>query len=499
MEFLAFSDFMTGLGMAITPTVLGCILLGVVIGVIFGAAPGLTATAGVAIVTPLTYGISFESSMGILLGIYCGGYFAGSIPAILVNTPGAPGNSATALDGHAMAKNGEASRALSLATTGSFVGGLASGLILLFFAPMLSGLALKFTSVEYFSFGLFGLVCVAAISGGDLLCGCTAACMGLILGCVGTDPVTGAVDRLTFGVAELSTGIDLMAALIAFFCVAEMLNQGGKELAVQQLPEQKDCRFSTVLADFVRNRWLVLKSILIGTCIGILPGTGPTIASWIAYTSTGKNVKGEPDIGKGAPRGIIAAEVSNNAVTGGATIPLLTLGIPGDTVTAVLLGALMIQNITSGPFFILENGPLFSVIIVSLMLGNLFLFAFGLSLRRILPKLLSFPPAIVLPVIGVLAATGGFAAGNSAFNVLVTGILGVVGYLLSRTGLPMAPLVLGIVLSPIIERNFRDALSVHDMDCTVFLTRPISAGLLLAAALTIAYMAYRSRTGRRIV
>lgn len=499
MEFLSLADFLAGLSMACTPTVIGFIALGVIIGVIFGAAPGLTVTAGVAIVTPLTYGVSFEASMGLLLGIYCGGYFAGSIPAILVNTPGAPGNSATALDGYAMAKKGEAGRALSIATSGSFIGGIASGIVLLLFAPMLSGLALKFTSVEYVSFGLFGLVCVAAISGDAIICGCIAACLGLIIGCVGMDPVTGAAERLTFGVAELATGVDLMAALIAFFCVAEMLNQGGAELAVQQLPEQKDCRMRDVLADFLRNKWLVLKSIAIGTGIGIIPGTGPTIASWIAYSGAGKDVKGEPPLGQGAARGIIASEVSNNAVTGGATIPLLTLGIPGDTVTAVLLGALMIQNVTPGPFFILENGPMFSVIIISLMLGNLSLLIFGLALRRVLPKLLTFSPAILLPIIGTLAATGGFAASNSGFNVLIIGILGVAGYLLSNLGLPMAPLVLGLVLSPILERNFRDALAVHNMDYSVFFTRPISAGLLIAAVFTVCYMAYRSRSKNRTI
>lgn len=492
MDILSFSDFLTGLGAACAPMSVAMVGLGVLVGMVFGAAPGLTATAGVAIVTPLTYGVGFESAMGILLGIYCGGYFAGSIPAILVNTPGAPGNSATAIDGYAMARRGEAGRAISLATMGSFIGGVASGVLLLFFAPLLSGLALRFTAVEYVSFGLFGLVCVAAISRGNITTGAMAACMGLILGCVGIDPVTGAAERLTFGIAELATGVELMPALIAFFCVAEMLNQGGTVLAAPQLPPQRPCRVSEVARDFLRNKWLVIKSMAIGAVIGVLPGTGPTIASWIAYGGAPLHKEGEPDLGQGAPRGIIAPEVANNAVTGGATIPLLTLGIPGDTVTAVLLGALMIQNVTPGPFFVLENGAMFSVIIVSLMLGNTFLLVAGLSLRRVLPRLLTFPPALTLPVIGLLAVTGAFAAGNSTFNVLLVGILGVGGWLLSCLGLPLAPLVLGLVLSPIIERNFRDAMVVNDMDWTVFFTRPVSAGLLAAAVGMAAFMAWRS-------
>ena len=497
MDILSLSDFLTGLVAACSPMSMAMVGLGVVVGMVFGAAPGLTATAGVAIVTPLTYGVSFEASMGILLGIYCGGYFAGSIPAILVNTPGAPGNSATAIDGYAMARRGEAGRAISLATMGSFVGGVASGVLLLFFAPVLSGLALSFTAVEYVSFGLFGLVCVGAISRGNMLTGFIAACMGLILGCVGIDPVTGAAERLTFGIAELSTGIALMPALIAFFCVAEMLSQGGTVHALPELPPQRPCRIAEAVADFFRNRWLVVKSVLIGAFIGVLPGTGPTIASWIAYSGVPEHKPGEPDLGEGAPRGIIAPEVANNAVTGGATIPLLTLGIPGDTVTAVLLGALMIQNVTPGPFFVLENGAMFSVIIVSLMLGNAFLLFFGLSLRRILPRLLTFSPALSLPVIGLLAVTGAFAAGNSTFNVLLVGILGVGGWLLSCLGLPLAPLVLGLVLSPIIERNFRDAMIINDMDWTVFFTRPVSAALLLAAVGMAVFMGWRSRRGLR--
>lgn len=331
---------------------------------------------------------------------------------------------------------------------------------------------------------------MAAISEENIICGCIAACMGLLLGCVGLDPITGATERLTFGIAELSTGIDLIAALIAFFCVAEMLNQGGRKLSVQKLPEQTECQMREVLDDFFRNKFDILKSIFIGTFIGILPGTGPTIASWIAYSNTSKEKIGEPPLGEGAPRGIIAPEVANNAVTGGATIPLLTLGIPGDTVTAVLLGALMIQNVAPGPFFILENGSMFATIIISLMLGNLFILIFGLSLRKMAARMLTFSPAILLPIIGILAATGGFAAGNSAFNVLLIGILGVGGHMLSRIGLPMAPLVLGIVLAPIIERNLRDALVVHNMNYSIFITRPISAILLIAAVFIVGFVLF---------
>lgn len=487
MDTVSLGELAQALGVVTSPIVLLWILAGVMIGLIFGAAPGLTATAGVAIVTPLTYGLGFQAAMSLLLGIYCGGYFAGSMPAILVNTPGAPGNAATVLDGYAMARKGQANLALSLAVVSSFIGGIASGLVLLMLAPALSNVALKFTAVEYASFGLFGLICVASISGGSLLRGGISGCLGLLLGTVGLDPVAGATSRLTFGLSELMTGVPLMAALIAFFAVSEMLSQGGATHEMQKLPPQQKSSFRDLIPVYIRNRWVVLRSIVIGTCIGILPGTGPTVASWIAYSDVARsrNPPDEPPLGQGAPRGIIAPEVANNAVTGGATIPLLTLGIPGDTVTAVLLGALMIQNITPGPFFIIENGHLFAQIIIILMFSNLFMLILGLGARRILPAILKFPPYILLPAIGVLAATGGFADSNSAFQVGLIGFLGVAGYFAAQLGLPMPPLVLGLVLCPIIEKNLRDAILVHDGNFFVFLTRPISAAILVASALTL--------------
>lgn len=460
-------------------------IIGVVVGMIFGAAPGLTATAGVAIATPLTFGVSFEQSMGLLLGIYCGGYFAGSIPAILVNTPGAPGNAATALDGHAMSRKGNADLALALAIISSFIGGVFSGAVLMLLAPALSGIALQFTAVEYAGFGIFGLVCVASISGGSILRGCVAATIGMILGTVGIDPEDG-VMRLTFDFPGLITGIPLIPALIAFFAISEMLNQGNASESTV-MPMQHRNSLGEILAIYFRHKLLILKSAFIGTAIGILPGTGPTVASWISYSEAAREKPhpDEPPLGEGSPAGIIACEVSNNAVTGGAMVPLLTLGIPGDTVTAVMLGALAIQNVTPGPFFILERGDLFASIIWILLLCNLWLLVIGLVARPFLPGILKIPPRILVPLIGVLAATGCFADGNTAFAVGLMGLLGVGGYLLSTLGLPMPPLVLGLVLGPIIEKNLRDALVVHHMDLTVFLTRPFSAVIMAATLLTL--------------
>lgn len=484
MELASLNDILAGLSATLSIQVLLWSAIGVLIGCVFGAAPGLTATAGVAIATPLTFGVSFDQSMSLLLGIYCGGYFAGSIPAILVNTPGAPGNAATTVDGYPMAKKGRADLALALAIVGSFLGGIFSGFILLFLAPALSALAFTFTAVEYASFGIFGLVCVAAISGGSILRGCIAATLGMILGSVGIDPVDGAI-RLTFGLPYLLTGVPLIPALIAFFATAEMLNQGAAG-QIHDLPAQQRTNLAEIARLFLKHKWITLKSGLIGAAIGILPGTGPTIASWVSYSEAARfDCPDEEPLGEGAPRGVIASEVANNAVTGGAMVPLLTLGIPGDTVTAILLGALTIQNIAPGPLFIVEHGDLFILIVGILMLSNIWLLLFGMSLRPLLPKMLKMPMSVLIPLIGVMAATGCFADGNSAFSVALMGVLGVGGYYLHCLGLPMAPLVLGLVLGPIIEKNLRDALTVHKMDITVFVTRPISAVLMAVTLLTI--------------
>ncbi len=489
MEFASLSDIVGGLSALASWEVLLWSAIGVIIGFIFGAAPGLTATAGVAIATPLTFGISFQQSMSILLGIYCGGYFAGSIPAILVNTPGAPGNAATTVDGYPMAKQGRADLALALAIVCSFFGGIFSGFVLLLLAPMLSSMALSFTAVEYASFGVFGLICVAAISGGSILRGCIAATMGMVLGCVGLDPVEGVI-RLTFNMPELLSGVPLIPALIAFFALTEVMSQGSNPQLRELPPQQRTTLFETVHV-CIRHWWLCIKSALIGVGIGILPGTGPTIASWISYSEAARaDCPDEPPLGQGAPRGIVASEVANNAVTGGAMVPLLTLGIPGDTVTAILLGALTIQNVAPGPLFILQHGKLFILIVGILMLSNLWLLLFGMGLRGFLPKMLKLPMRILVPLIGVMAATGCFADGNAAFSVALMGVLGVAGYYLQCLGLPMPPLVLGLVLGPIIEKNLRDSLIIHKMDVSVFITRPVS-GLIVAVTVLTVLLTFR--------
>ncbi|MEB3419157.1 tripartite tricarboxylate transporter permease [Salipiger marinus] len=485
MDLIQFSDVMQGLSNVADPWVITFVFVGSVIGMIFGAAPGLTAPSAIALFLPVTYAMGPTSSMALLLGIYCSGYFAGSIPAILINTPGTPSSAATALDGFAMARAGESDKALVTAILCSFVGGLFSLLLLLSVAPLLAKVALSFTSVEYFAFALVGIVCVAGISRGSMVKGMAAALIGILASTVGLDPVSG-VGRFMFGEPNLMAGIPVIIALIGLFAIAQMLllcRDGSDDQVI--LPTQRRASQIEVLGEIWRNRWLAFKSALIGSLIGVLPGTGPAVASWISYSDALRTAKPGDRFGKGEIKGVISCEVSNNAVTGGALVPLLTLGIPGDPVTAVLIGALMIQGVHTGPFLIQQNGDLFVSILLLLFVSNVFMVAIGLSARRMAASVLRIPPGIMVPTICMMATAGAFSIHNNAFDVRLVLIFGAIGYLMVRLGFPTAPAVLGIVLGPILEKNLRNALTVSDMDFTVFFTRPISLAAFLVTAMLL--------------
>ncbi|MYZ47263.1 tripartite tricarboxylate transporter permease [Propylenella binzhouense] len=479
MDLISFADVAAALSAVADPTVVFFVFAGAVIGMIFGAAPGLTAASAIALFLPMTYAMGLTTSMALLLGIYCSGYFAGSIPAILINTPGTPGSAATALDGHQMALKGESDRAITTALVSSFLGGLFSLLLLTTIAPSLAKVALTFTSVEYFSFALVGIVCVAGISRGSMVKGLASACIGILVSTVGLDPVSG-VGRFIFDEPNLMGGISSTAALIGLFAIGQMLLLAKKNnVAAEFLPVQARSSVLSVIGDHWRNRWIALRSAIIGTMIGVLPGTGPAIASWVSYSDALRTARRGDRFGQGEVKGVIACEVSNNAVTGGALVPLLTLGIPGDPVTAILIGALLIQGIEAGPFLIKHNPSLFVSILILLFMSNCFMVALGLCCRRLAAKVLEIPAGIMVATICTAAAAGSFSLQSNAFDVKLVMAFGLLGYLMIRYRFPTAPAVLGIVLGPILEQNLRNALTGNGMDFTVFFTRPISAGALL--------------------
>jgi putative tricarboxylic transport membrane protein len=473
--------------------VLGWLFLGVLVGIIFGAIPGLTATTAIALFTPMTFGLNFNSAFSFLLAIFCGGLYAGSIPAILIKTPGAPGNAATILDGYPMARSGRAGEALFHSVFSSWIGGTFSALALLFFAPAIAKLALQFGPQEYFSVSLFGLSCIAGLSGKSLAKGIAGGVLGMLFGTVGLDPIDG-MSRFTFGQVNLLRGIEIVPALVGLFAVTEVLlkaNTIGKEEIVN-IP-QISLKLVNILS-YIRLYWhkkiLVFKSAVIGTIVGAIPGTGASTASWISYNEARRTTKHPEEFGNGSVDGLISSETANNAISGGSLIPLLTLGIPGDTATAVLLGALTIQGLIPGPMMLVEHFDILALMLWMLMLGNLFMLIFGVWGSKYFPKILSIPQQILMPIILVLCVTGSYAVANSFFDVQIALILGILGFIMVKYEFPLAPLVLGLILGPIMEPNFRRALVANQMNPMIFITSPISLFFLLLTLFT-AVMVYR--------
>ena len=468
--------------------IIAWLLLGVFVGIVFGAVPGLTATTAIALFTPMTFGLSFNIAFSFLMAIFCGGLYAGSIPAILIKTPGAPGNAATTLDGYPMANQGRAGEALFHSVFSSWIGGSISAVALMMFAPMLASLALKFGPQEYFSVSLFGLSCIAGLSGKSLAKGIFAGLFGMFLSTIGLDPIDG-VSRYTFGEVGLLRGIAIVPALVGFFAITEVFVKTESIGKMEELNiPQVSLNYSKIkdyLKAYITRKWLVFRSAVIGTIVGAIPGTGAATASWISYNEAQRSSKHPEEFGKGSLDGLIASETANNAISGGAMIPLLTLGIPGDTATAVLLGALTIQGLVPGPTMLIDHYDIFSLILWMLLLGNLFMLIFGVLGSKYFPKILNVPQQILMPIILLLCVTGSYAVANSFFDVKVAIVLGVIGYFMMKFGFPLAPVVLGLILGAIVEPNFRRALVANQMDPSIFVTSPISCLFLVLTAFTI--------------
>lgn len=470
-------------------SVLAFAFMGVVVGILFGAAPGLTATTAIALFTPMTFKMPINDSFAFLLAIYCGGYYAGSIPAILIKTPGAPGNAATVIEGYPMAEKGQAGKALSLSAGSSFIGGILSAFTLFLLAPFITEFALKFGSPEYFAVCMMGLACIASVSGKDLIKGVTGAIIGILISSIGMDSISG-ISRFTFGNIQMMGGVALIPALIGFFALTEVFSktEGIGRDSVKKITEITN--FIPRFMDYWPYRWTIIKSSIIGIIIGAIPGTGPTIASWMSYNEAKRTSKNPELFGTGSPEGVIACEVSNNAVTGGALIPLMTLGLPGDSVTAILLGALMIQGLSPGPMLLVEHFDLLSFFLWVLIVSNTALLILGLIGSRYAPYILKVPMQILVPFIMVFCVAGTFAVNNSYFDVKAAIILGILGFILSKFHFSMPPLVLGFLLGPLIELNFQRAMISSQMNPLVFVQSPLS---IVIWAMTIFFTVFMYR------
>lgn len=442
--------------------------LGVFIGAIFSAIPGLTVMLCITLFLPVTYSMTAIPGMMFLLGIYCAGGYGGSVSAILINTPGVPHAAATMLDGHPLSKQGRSKAALRIALEASTFGGIFSALALLFLGPQVARFAAKLGTPEYFLVCLFGLTIIAGVSGKSLLKGIIAACLGLLVACIGADPMT-SYDRFTFGSNRLYLGIDLAVCLIGLFALIEVLGKAEpQEHAVHvDAAKLKDDGHITK-EEYKRMLLPTIVGSIIGTCVGIIPGTGASEASWFSY-STAKSMSKKPELfGKGNVEGIAAAECANNAVTGATLIPLLTMGIPGDGTVAIMLSALMINGLNPGLSLFTTHGDIMYAIMLGLILVNIFMFIQGHFLTSFFAKVVSVPEAILTPIIVVCCLAGAFSINETYFDVGVALTFTVIAWLLRKLDVPAVPVLIGLVLGNMTETNFRRALLISDGSPAIF-------------------------------
>ena len=492
MELLL-HGFMT----VLQPGVLAILIAGTLGGIIIGALPGLTATMGVALLTPLTFSMPPTTGLVMLCGIYCGAIYGGSISAILINTPGTPAAAATVFDGHPLAKKGLAGKALGMSAIASFCGGIFSALCLTFIAPELARVALSFSSPEYFAMGCLGLSIVASISGDYVIRGLLSACVGLILGMIGIDGLNGS-PRFTFGLVDMLNGVSFIPVLIGLFAVSEALRTTESMLKNAHI----DFKLSGVLPSLTELKGCaktLLKGSVIGTIVGIIPATGGDIAAFISYGEAKRSSKDGDKFGTGILEGVAAPESANNGATGGALIPLLTLGIPGDSVTAIFLGALMLQGLRPGPLLFKDNSDVVYAIFAGMFLANLIFLLFGLFAIKYIARVINIPKPILTPIIFVLCIVGSYSINNSLFDLLVMMIFGILGYLMDKFKFPVSPIVLALILGPMVESEFRRSLLLSQGDYSVFFTRPICLFILAMTTFSIvgAYISQRRKHAKR--
>lgn len=480
-----FAMFADGFSQIMEPQILLLCLAGVILGIFFGASPGMTSSMGIALILPVTYGMDIVHGMSILLGIYIGSISGGLITAILINIPGTPASVATTFDGHPMAERGEGGRAIRIGTLYSLLGGLFSLIILFAISPVLARWALKFSYEEYFAIGLLSLTLIASLSGKSLVKGMLSALIGIVFTTVGMAPVD-TVRRFTFGIRDLDAGFKLLPLMIGVYAVMEVIKAAGSaEQGDMKILNYKSKGIGVSWKEFREQFKNFIVSSGIGTGIGILPGLGAAISNLISY-SVSKNMSKHPEkYGTGCIDGLIASETANNAVSGGAMIPLLTMGIPGDAGTAMLLAAFMLHGITPGPLLFQTHGNVIYAMFAILIVANIMMFVVQLYGLPGFLKLLMIPRNILLPIVMVLASVGAFAMNNRVFDIWSIFMFALVGYGLSRFDFPPAPVVLGFVLGPIIELNFRRGMMSSYGNFAAFFTRPIAGTVLVLTILIL--------------
>lgn len=470
-------------GMITDPMALAVLFGSVLLGILFGAMPGLTSTLGVALLTALTYSMDTGMAMICLLAIYVGGTYGGSYSSILLNIPGTAAAAATAMDGYPLACKGEAGRAIGLTTTASAIGTIISMLFVVSISPLISMFALEFTSFEFFLLAFFGIIISGTLTAPDLVIkGWIAGFLGLFLACVGRDQLQ-FFPRFTLGIPELDSGIEVVPVLIGAFGIPQIIEVLRSQSVLGQA--KKVDRILPEFGTMVRNVPAIVRSSLIGVGIGAVPGIGEDIAGWVSY-GTAKNTSKHPEtFGKGELQGVLASETANNACVGGAMIPLLNLGIPGSPPAAMLLGALMLHGVTPGPMITFEQPAFILEVAAILLLSSMAMWVVGIILAKQVVKILRIPTQLFMPIIGVLCIIGSYSLGLNVFNLYLMLPVGIICYFLTLMGYPIAPLVIGVILGPMADVNLRRALMVSQGSFMPIFERPVSLILFLIIVWTV--------------
>lgn len=484
-------ELIGGLQFVFQPYAFLMMAFGVMVGIIIGAVPGLSGSIGIILLMPLVYRMDSNVAMVMLCGLFCGSMFGGSIGAILLNTPGTPSAAATVLDGHPLARKGEAGKAIGVAAISSFVGGIVSTICLILIAPELAKVALKFHAADYFSLAVFGLTIMASASGKNMLKGLMSGAVGMLIATVGTDPIVGN-SRFTFGSGYLLNGFNILPVLIGVFAISEVLVTVKSQSADATIQEQNVRNFFPSFKELKGFLWAAIVGGLIGVFIGIVPGTGGAIACFLAYNVIQRLSKHPERFGQGSLEGIAAVESSNNGTTGGALIPMLTLGIPGDVVTSVMLGALTLIGVKVGPLLFTNNPDTVYTIFAGMLIIQFLMLGLGLFYARVAPYVLKISQKILMPVVMVLCIIGAFTLSNNLYHVYVAMGFGVFGFFMKKYGYPAAPLVLGVILGPMAEQNLNRALTISRNDWSVLVTRPISLSFLILSVALIGIAIYNA-------
>jgi putative tricarboxylic transport membrane protein len=471
------------------PTTLAFISLGVLLGTVLGAIPGLNSTMGTALLIPFTFAMSTENGLALLAAVYCGGTFGGSISAILFNVPGAPEAAATGFDGYPMAQKGQAGEALGYAIMSSVIGGLFSVLVMNLVSPQLAKVGLTFSQPEYFALAVAALTLIASLGGAQMAKAFIAGLIGLLMATVGIDELT-ADARFTLGGA-LMGGINFIPAIIGAFAVGEILAKAeeGKGLSGEHLALKVSTKLPK-LTELLRLKWTILRSAVIGTAIGILPGVGATTAAFIGYSEAVRWSRHPEKFGTGVAEGIAGPETANNAATGGAMVPLLTLGIPGSATTAVIIGGFLVHGLQPGPMLFLNQPKLMYVIFIAMYLSNIIMFFAGLLVAKLFANFRRVRYSILGPVIFVFAAIGSFGIRNDLTDVWIMLAFGLLGYFFKKYKYPIAPMIIGLVLGPLTEVSLRKGLYMTDYALGPFLLRPIAGTILLISAASVLWNLY---------